>query len=189
MVQSVRDFINGGLSNTADEPHAPVIPALVYRCGQRLPTIFGKHFGGQVNGSEWLQFLLKTLSDWLLKEFVSGVDWYEDHLFSSRSFTRPQDHLLQRMMGIDVRVEEGVEVVHSCENYLSSGRLVPAHATRIFTPLCRYRLVDIIALLEGTHPSATVVERIPAPTGTLQACAFSALYCKELIFGLSVSLI
>lgn len=114
----------------------------------------------------------KPLCDWFLKEFLSVVDRYEGHLFSSRSFTRPQDHLLQQMMGIDVRVEEGVEIVGPCQNCLSSGRLVPALATRIFTALCGYRLVDIIAFLGGTYPSATVVERSLAPTGTLQACIF-----------------
>jgi hypothetical protein len=74
------------------------------------------------------------------------------------------------------------------QNGLSDGRLVPAFATRLFTALCGYRLVDIIALLGGTYPPATIVERSPAPTGTLQVCTFTALRWEELIFGLSVSL-
>ena len=107
-----------------------------------------------------------------LKVFVSGVDRLEGHLFSSRSFTRPQDHLLQQMMGIQVTVEDGVEVVGPRPNGLSNGRLVPAHATRILTALCGYRLVDVIAFLGETYPSATVVERTPAPTGSLQVRGF-----------------
>lgn len=97
--------------------------------------------------------------------------------------------MLQQMMGIHVSVEDGVEVVSPRPNGLSDSQLVPALATRIFTALCGYRLVDIIALLGGSYPSATVVERTPAPTGALQACIFTTLHCEKLIFGLSVSLI
>lgn len=97
--------------------------------------------------------------------------------------------MLQQMMGIHIRVEDGVEVVGPRPNCLSDGRLVPAHATCVFTALCGYRLVDIIALLGGSYPSATVVERTPAPTGALQACTFTIFHYEKLIFGLSVSLI
>lgn len=103
-----------------------------------------------------------------VKGLITGVDPFEDHIFSSRSFTRPQDHLLQKLMGISVRVEGGKDVVGPCQNALSDGQLVPALATRIFTALCGYRLVDVLALLGDTYPSATVVERTPAPTGPLQ---------------------
>ena len=92
------------------------------------------------------------------------------------------------MMGIDVRVEAGIDIVGPRQNGLSEGRLVPALATRIFTALCGYRVVDIIALLGGTYPTATVVERSLAPTGPLQVCIIIVLHCDELIFGLSVSL-
>lgn len=133
--------------------------------------------GGQDNGGAAASFCSEIYDLYLifLKEFVSGVDLYEGHLFSSRSFTRPQEHLLQQMMGIRVRVEGGVEIVGPGWNGLSDGGLVPALATRIFTALCGYRLVDIIALLGGTYPPVTVVERTPAPTGTLQACTFTAV--------------
>jgi hypothetical protein len=77
------------------------------------------------------------------------------------------------MMGIQVRVEDSVDVVGPCQNALFEGRLVPALATRIFTAICGYRLVDIITLLGETYPSATVVERTPAPTGPLQVCIFN----------------
>ena len=70
-------------------------------------------------------------------------------------------------------VEGGVDVVGPCQNALSDGRLVPALATRIFTALCSYRLVDVITLLGETYPPATVVERTPAPTGPLQVRTFN----------------
>ena len=78
-------------------------------------------------------------------------------------------------MGIQVEIEGGVDVVKPCQNGLSDGRLAPALATRIFTALCGYRLVDVLALLGGAHPPATVVERTAAPTGTLQVCTLKLL--------------
>jgi hypothetical protein len=108
------------------------------------------------------------------KGFVLGVDRFDSHLFSSRSFTRTQDLLLQKMMGIQVRVEDGADVVGPCPNALSDGRLVPTNATRIFTALCGYRLVDIISHLGETYPPATVIERTPAPTGPLQVRTFNS---------------
>jgi hypothetical protein len=71
-------------------------------------------------------------------------------------------------MGIQVEIDGGIDIVRPSQNCLSEGRLVPALATRVFTALCGYRLVDVIALLGESYPSATVVERTPAPTGTLQ---------------------
>lgn len=103
-----------------------------------------------------------------LKGFVSGVDQFDSLLFSSRSFTRPQDHLLQKMMGINVVVEDGRDFVGPCPNALSESRVAPTLATRIFTALCSYRLVDVMSFLGETYPSATAVERTPAPTGPLQ---------------------
>jgi hypothetical protein len=76
-------------------------------------------------------------------------------------------------MGIQVKVEDGVDIVSPCQNGLSNGKLVPLLATRVFTALCGYRLVDILTLLGGTYPSATVVERTAAPTGTLQVHTFN----------------
>jgi hypothetical protein len=108
----------------------------------------------------------------VFKGFVSGVDRFESHLFSSRSFTRAQDHLLQKLMGFEVTVEGDVDIVRSRQNGISEGNLVPALATRIFTALCGYRLMDIIAFLGETHPPATVIERTPAPTGPLQVRIF-----------------
>ena len=72
------------------------------------------------------------------------------------------------MMGIQVRVEDGVDIVGPCQNGLSDGPLMPALATRLFSALCGYRLVDIITLLGETYPPATVIERTQGPIGPLQ---------------------
>jgi hypothetical protein len=72
------------------------------------------------------------------------------------------------MMGIQVRVEGGVDIVSPCQHALYDSRLVPALATRILTALCGYRLLDVITLLGESYPPATVVERTPPPTGPLQ---------------------
>jgi hypothetical protein len=122
----------------------------------------------------------------VFKGFVSGIDRLESLLFSSRSFTRAQDHLLQKLMGIEVRVEGGVDIVSPRHNGLSEGRLVPALSTRIFTALCGYRLLDVITFLGQTYPPATVVERTPAPTGPLQVRIFQLLCVGTNSFLLSV---
>jgi hypothetical protein len=80
------------------------------------------------------------------------------------------------MMGIEVRVEGGVDVVGPSENALSDGHLVPTLATRIFTALCGYRLVDVITFLGETYPPATVIERTLGPTGPLQVSTFKNIF-------------
>lgn len=72
------------------------------------------------------------------------------------------------MMGIKVVVEGGRDLVGPCPNTLAESRVAPTLAMRIFTALCSYRLLDVITFLGETYPSATVVERTPAPTGALQ---------------------
>ena len=66
-------------------------------------------------------FFSKHFSDWFFKGFISDMsEPFESQLFSSRSFTRAQDHRLQKMMGIDVRaVESNVDIVTPCQNALS----------------------------------------------------------------------
>jgi hypothetical protein len=86
-------------------------------------------------------------------------------------------------MGIEVSVEGGVDVVAPRRNGLSDANLVAAHATRIFTALCGYRLVDIIALLGETHPSATVVKRTTPPKGPLQVRTFNFISLWSTHFG------
>jgi hypothetical protein len=180
-----------GMSNTdtKDDLYASFIVSLVFRGDQGLPTVFGTGFGRKCNGSKRLSFLLIFFFDWFLKGFVSGIDRFESHLFSSRSFTRAQDHLLQKLMGIEVTVQGGVDIVTPRQNGLSEGRLVPALATRMFTAICGYRLLDIITFLGEKYPPATVVERTPAPTGPLQVRLLkSFLNYDKLIFTLSVFL-
>lgn len=92
------------------------------------------------------------------------------------------------MFGIHVDVEEGEEVVTSHRNGLSDGQLSPEFATRVFTTLCGYRVVDVLGLIGGIYPSATVIERTAPPQGPLQARTFTILHCEELIFGRSVCL-
>jgi hypothetical protein len=79
-------------------------------------------------------------------------------------------------MGVEITVQEGIDIVRPRQNGLSEGSLVPALATRIFSALCGYRVMDIIAFLGETYPPATVVERTPAPTGPLQVRFFKRFY-------------
>lgn len=170
VLQSVYRLREPSRTNSPDELHPPICFPMVYWCCPRLLAIFRKDISGPDHGGESFCFFLIIfiLSGCFLKGFVSGVDQFDSQLFSSRSFTQPQDHLLQKMMGIQVVVEDGRDHVCPCPNALSENRLAPRLATRIFTALCSYRLVDIITFLGGTYPSATVVERTPAPTAPLQ---------------------
>ena len=110
------------------------------------------------------------------KGFVSGMDRFDSQLFSSRSFTRTQDYDLQKMMGVDVRVEDDKDIVTPCQNALSEGRIAPTFATRLFTALSGYRILDIITLLKETYPPPFVVERTPEPSGSLQVRTLN-LFC------------
>jgi hypothetical protein len=92
------------------------------------------------------------------------------------------------MLGVRVDIEAGKEVVTPRPNGLSDGQLSTEFATRVFTALCGYRVVDVLGLIGGVYPSATLVERTAAPQGPLQVCTLTASHCEELILGFSVSL-
>ena len=80
------------------------------------------------------------------------------------------------MMGIQVEIGDKGDVIGPCANALSESSLSPLLAARLFTALCGYRLVDVMALVGGVYPSATVVERTAVPTGTLQVCIATAWF-------------
>lgn len=72
-------------------------------------------------------------------------------------------------MGIDVKIEGAhgavapYETIGPREHGLTDGQLTPPLATRLFTVLCGYRLMDVMSLLSGTSPTATIVERSSPP--------------------------
>ena len=78
-------------------------------------------------------------------------------------------------MGIEVRVEEGVDIVGPGPNGVSKWHLIPALATQVFTILSSYRILDVITFLGEMYPPVTVIERTPAPTGPLQVHIFLLL--------------
>lgn len=80
-------------------------------------------------------------------------------------------------MGIDVTVQGENEVVGSLPNFLSSNnRLSATVARRLFSVLCGYRLVDVLAFISGAHPLEKFVERTPAPIAPLPVCVFLSLW-------------
>jgi len=107
---------------------------------------------------------------------VTAVDLREHNLFSSRSFTKSHDLQIQQQMGIKVTVEGMKDVVVSHPNFLSDNRLNAAIATRLFSVICGYRLVDVLALIGGAYPLSMKVERTEAPTGSLPVRVIS-VYC------------
>lgn len=79
-------------------------------------------------------------------------------------------------MGIDVTVEGKNDVVGSLPNFLAfDNRLNSTVAMRLFSVLCGYRLVDVLALIGGAHPLGNFVERTPAPTAPLPVRVFLSL--------------
>jgi hypothetical protein len=80
---------------------------------------------------------------------------------------------MQLQMGIDITVQENMEIVRSLPNFLSSdNRLSPTFAMRLVSVLCGYRLVDVLAFIGGAHPLEKFVERTPAPTAPLPVRVF-----------------
>jgi hypothetical protein len=95
------------------------------------------------------------------KSFINNLDAYEERLFSIAPVSRDENQL-QIMMGVDVTVEGGIRTRKNIfeDPLYSSTR----HASRLFSLLCKYRIVDVVALLEGHHPPATLINRIIAPS-------------------------
>ena len=71
-------------------------------------------------------------------------------------------------MGIEIKIQGArdtagsPETVGPREHGLTDELTVPL-ATRLFAVLCGYRLMDVMSLLSGTSPTATIVERSLLP--------------------------
>ena len=66
------------------------------------------------------------------------------------------------MMGVEVTVEGGIQRRKNLfeDPLYSSTR----HASRLFSLLCKYRIVYVMALMGGHHPPATLINRAIAST-------------------------
>lgn len=95
------------------------------------------------------------------KSFISNLDAYEERLFSIVAGSKDENQL-QMMMGIEVTAEGGIRRRRNLfeDPLYSSTR----HASRLFSLLCKYRIVDVVALMEGHHPPATLINRAIAPS-------------------------
>ena len=113
--------------------------------------------------------------DWIAKGFLSNLDTYESILYTSRTVNDSDDYDIQQMMGIRVKMVNGVtDVVSPGTNALDEPALSPARATHLFGILVRYRLADIITILSGSYPSAVPVGRSKAPKHTVPVWIFSS---------------
>jgi hypothetical protein len=104
--------------------------------------------------------------------FLSTLDKCETTiLFTSGASCNPQDHDVQSMLGI--KVDNTRQTVSSLPNVLveSLGFL---RAGSLFSLLARYRLVDVVALVEGVCPNPTPIPKSPAPTGSIPVRHFEA---------------
>jgi hypothetical protein len=103
--------------------------------------------------------------------FLSTLDKCETTiLFTTGASCNPQDHDVQSMLGI--KVDNARQTVSSLPSVLveSLGFL---RAGFLFSLLARYRLVDVVALVEGACPNPTPIPRSPAPTGSIPVRHFS----------------
>ena len=78
------------------------------------------------------------------------------------------------MLGIQVTaIDDAKETVSSRPNALVE-TLGAARAISLFSMLARYRLVDVVALMEGVHPYPMPVPRSPAPEAlsSIPVCRF-----------------
>lgn len=106
-------------------------------------------------------------STYLKKQvFLSTLDKCEETiLFTTGACSNTQDYDVQSMLGIQVTaIDDAGETVSSRPNALVETLGAP-RASSLFSMLARYRLVDVVALMEGVHPYPTPVPRSPAPAG------------------------
>jgi hypothetical protein len=90
---------------------------------------------------------------------ISGVEQREKNLFSSTCWINMKDYEMQEQLGFKVTSNNDIQ---SCPNIVSrepQERLSFVFATRLFSVICGYRLVDAVALITGAHPLSTKVER------------------------------
>jgi len=86
------------------------------------------------------------------------------------------------MLGIQVTaIDDAEETVSSRPNIFILETLGASRASSLFSMLARYRLVDVIALMEGVHPYPTPVPRSSAPPG------FSSLPVRQFLRAFSSS--
>ena len=117
-----------------------------------------------------------------------NVDAQDKILFSSQASTKRGDFNIQQLMGIEVNIQGGIDVVGSRPHGLEGGQLSSPLASRLFTVLCGYRLADVMSLLSGAYPTATIIERSPPPMGILPVCASFCVHKSTIAFTASHSI-
>jgi len=73
------------------------------------------------------------------------------------------------MLGINVATDDTRPTVSSAVNILLEPLGHP-RAGLLFSILARYRLVDVVAFMEGVCPYPTLIPRSPAPKGPIPVC-------------------
>lgn len=73
------------------------------------------------------------------------------------------------MLGIKVTTDNMMQTVSSGPNALLEPLGHP-RAGLLFSILARYRLVDVVAFVEGVCPYPTPIPRSPGPTGSIPVC-------------------
>lgn len=88
---------------------------------------------------------------------LAKVDKHDKTLFSSSAWTSSDGLQVQKFMGIQVSMNGTRSIVSSLPHGLAG--VNGPWATRVFSALCGYHLMDVLALLGDEYPRPPVVER------------------------------
>lgn len=156
--------------------NSPLLRSFPWHTGVvlKLPTFLG-HVGAE-NLDVSLKLLPIHSQSTLIKQqlFLSTLDKSETTLlFTMAACVDPQDYDVQSMLGIKV---DGVRNAVSSRANVLVETLGTARAGFLFSVLARYRLVDVVALVEGLYPNPVPVPRSPAPTGSIPVCQILVVF-------------
>jgi hypothetical protein len=144
--------------------------SLAHRCGVEASQIF-RECRRRQPGCE--AKLIHTCLSCSFKNqgFLSTLDKCETTiLFTTDASCNRQDHDVQFMLGIKVTVIDDMRQTVSPSPDCLVESLGSTRAGFLFSMLARYRLVDVVALMEGVCPYPTPIPRSPAPAGSIPVC-------------------
>jgi hypothetical protein len=159
--------------------NSPLLSAYPWHTGVvlRLPNFLG-NVGDDNMGVRQTLIHTRLSNSFINQDFLSTLDKCETSiLFAAQACSNAQDLDVQSMLGIKVN-----KTRQTLPNVLVES-LGSVRAGFLFSMLARYRLVDVVALMEGVCPHPTPIPRSPAPTGSIPVCHFlRAFLFSVLIF-------
>jgi hypothetical protein len=160
---------------------SPLLRAFPWHTGVvlELPNFLGNVGDDNLMGVRQNLICNRLSNSFKNQGFLSTLDKCETTiLFTTGACGNPQDHDVQSMLGIKVTsVDNTRQTVSSLPNVLVES-LGSSGAGFLFSLLARYRLVDVVALMEGVCPNSTPIPRSPAPKGSIPVRFLMLLHCS-----------